>query len=234
MPSLTSYFKEPLAIRLFKRLFVIFVLLILIGAASWYGFKELHGYLAAQEKPKIAQLNSLKSQVSFLRQQVALYEQYGEKYEELIKKGLVKKQDRVFWADSLIKMKDRFAIPNLKFEFSAEKALSTADFANIKIPPNVFFYSRVKLTLDLQHEEDLIRLFETISQTISPLYLVESCQTKLHDSDHEVWANFDLLKGNVATQCSLIVFHIHPKPPKPINGNNPNTQAAVASSTAAL
>jgi hypothetical protein len=155
-------------------------------------------------------LNSLQSQVRFLQQQVRLYEQYGEKYEELIKKGLVKKQDRVFWTDSLIRLTDEYLIPNLKFSFSAEKVLSSGQFSHIKVPNNLFFFSRVELNMDLQHEEDLLRVFETISQKISPLYLVESCKIKLNDSDYEVNANFDLLKGNVSTNCSLIVFHTHP------------------------
>jgi hypothetical protein len=64
--------------------------------------------------------------------------------------------------------------------------------------------------MDLQHEEDLLRVLETINQKISPLYLVESCKTQLKDSDHKVNANFDLLQGNVSASCSLIVFHTHP------------------------
>jgi len=53
-------------------------------------------------------------------------------------------------------------------------------------------------------------VFETISEKISPLYLVESCQTSLYDSGHKINANFNLLKGNVSADCALIVFHTHP------------------------
>lgn len=210
MSNLSSYFTDPI-IKRFLKLAVIFLILLsgLLGL-TWYGYEEMSKELKAQEKPKIHKLNSLQSQVRFLQQQVKLYEQYGEKYEELIKKGLVKKQDRVFWTDSLIRIKDEYLIPNLKFSFSAEKALSNGQFSHIKIPNSLFFFSRVELSMDLQHEEDLLRVFETISQKISPLYLVEGCKTKLNDPDHEVNANFDLLKGNVSTNCSLIVFHTHP------------------------
>ena len=210
MLNLSSLFTDPIVRRFLKRVLILLILLSGLLALSWYGYEEMNKELKAQEKPKIQKLKALQSQVRFLQQQVRLYEQYGDKYQELIKKGLVKKQDRVFWTDSLIRVRDEYLIPNLKFSFSAEKTLSSGQFANIKIPNGLFYYSRLKLTMDLQHEEDLFRVFETISQKISPLYLVESCKTKLHDTDYEINANFELLKGNVSADCSLIVFHTHP------------------------
>ena len=214
MSNLSSYLTDPIIQRFLKRVVILLILLSSLFALTWYGYEEMSKELKAQEKPKIQKLNSLQSQVRFLQQQVKLYEQYGEKYEELIKKGLVKTQDRVFWTDSLIRLTDEYLIPNLKFSFSGEKPLSSGQFSRIKVPNNLFFFSRVELNMNLQHEEDLLRVFETISQKISPLYLVESCKTKLNDSDYEVNANFDLLKGNVSTACSLIVFHTHPNTSK--------------------
>jgi len=209
--NLSSFFSNPLVKRLYTRLLIVLVILVAILVGAWYGYSEVEKELKVQERPKIQELNSLQSQVRFLQQQVELYERYGEKYQELIKKGLVKEQDRVFWSDSLINLMDEYIIPKLTFSFSAEKPLSNAQFTKIKIPSGKFFYSRLVVTMNLQHEEDLIRVFESISQKISPLYLVESCNTKLLNSEHEVDANFDLVNGNVAVNCSLIIFHIHPK-----------------------
>ncbi|MCF6254103.1 MAG: hypothetical protein L3J38_05065, partial [Thiomicrorhabdus sp.] len=53
------------------------------------------------------------------------------------------------------------------------------------------------------------RVLETISQNISPFYLVESCKTKLLNGRAHVQADFNLLKGNVSADCTLIVFHSH-------------------------
>ncbi|WEJ62111.1 CHASE3 domain-containing protein [Thiomicrorhabdus lithotrophica] len=217
MFNLSNIIRDPLVQRFFKKLLIIFVILSALFGASWYGYEEIQKELVAQEKPKIQKLNSLRSQVKFLQQQVRLYQEYGEKYEELVKKGLVKQQDRVFWTDSLIKLKDEYLIPDLSFSFSPEKPLSSGQFSKIKIPNGMFFYSDVTLKMSLQHEEDLVRVFESISQNISPLYLVKSCDTKLKDSGHEINANFDLMAGNINVSCSLIVFHTHPsKTKKPL------------------
>jgi hypothetical protein len=209
MLNLNSFLRDPIVQRYFKKLVIIFLILSALFAATWYGYGEIQKELAAQEKPKIQKLNSLRSQVRFLQQQVRLYQEYGDKYQELVKKGLVKQQDRVFWTDSFIRLKDEYLIPDLSFSFSPEKPLSSGQFSKIKIPNGIFFYSTVKLTMSLQHEEDMVRVFESISQNISPLYLVESCSNKLKDTGHEINANFDLTTGNINTTCNLIVFHTH-------------------------
>jgi hypothetical protein len=151
----------------------------------------------------------LKSEVDFLERQVELYQQYGDKYAELMKKGLVKKQDRVFWADSLIRLKQGYLMPKFSFEFLPEKPLSSAQFQKVKVPQKMFFFSRIKLNMELQHEEDLLRFFESVNERVSPLYLIESCDNKLRDNDYEVNANFNLTQGNVITSCTIVVFHTH-------------------------
>ncbi|VAW47833.1 hypothetical protein MNBD_GAMMA03-1941 [hydrothermal vent metagenome] len=207
--NLNNLLSDPLVRRFFLSLTVFFVILSTLLVGAWYAYGEIAKELQAQEKPKVQKLNSLQNEVKFLQRQLALYRQYGDKYQELVKKGLVKQQDRVFWTDSLIKLSDQYLIPTLKFSFSAEKPLTSALFNKIKIPNRVFYYSRLKLTMSLQHEEDLLRVLEMISQKVSPLYLVEQCKTTLLKKNTRVFADFDLLKGNVSVVCTLIIFHTH-------------------------
>jgi hypothetical protein len=205
---------DPLLRRFFLRLTIVFVVLSALFAGAWYGYGEIEKELQAKEKPKVQKLKGLQNEVRFLQRQLTLYQKYGDKYQELIKKGLVKQQDRVFWTDSLIRLSEQYLIPSLKFRFLAEQPLTSGMFSRIKLPNRVFFFSRLTLTMNLQHEEDLMRVFETISQDISPFYLVENCKTKLLNNRADVQANFDLIKGNVLADCSLIVFHTHASSPK--------------------
>ncbi len=210
MSNLNNLLSDPLLRRFFAKSAAFFIILSLLLAAVWYGYGELEKELQAQERPKVQKLDELQNEVRFLQRQLMLYQKYGDKYQELVKKGLVKKQDRVFWTDSLIRLSESYLIPNLKFDLSAEKPLNSSQFAKIKVPNRVFFYSRLKLRMNLQHEEDLLRVFETISQKISPLYLVESCKTHvLSSSKHDIQADFNLMSGNVAADCTLILFHTH-------------------------
>ncbi len=212
--NLSNLLSDPLLRRFFLRLAIAFIVLSAVFAGAWYGYGEIEKELQAQEKPKIQKLKGLQNEVRFLQRQLTLYQKYGDKYQELIKKGLVKQQDRVFWTDSLIRLSEQYLIPSLKFRFLAEQPLTSGMFSRIKLPNRVFFFSRLTLTMNLQHEEDLMRVFETISQDISPFYLVENCKTKLLNNRAYVQANFDLIKGNVLADCSLIVFHTHASTPK--------------------
>lgn len=209
MASLNNVIKDPFFKRFFRNLLIFTVLMSAVIGGAWYGFQELSKDLAAQAKPKQVQLNKLKSEVDFLVRQVELYQQYGDKYAELMKKGLVKKQDRVFWADSLIRLKQGYLMPKFSFEFLPEKPLSSSQFQKIKVPQKMFYFSRIKLNIELQHEEDLLRLFESINERISPLYLIESCDNKLRETGYKVDANFNLTQGNVITSCTIVVFHTH-------------------------
>ncbi len=207
--NLNNLLSDPLLRRFFLRLAIVFIVLSGLFVGAWYGYGEIEKELQAQEKPKIQKLKGLQNEVRFLQRQLTLYQKYGDKYQELIKKGLVKQQDRVFWTDALIRLSEQYLIPSLKFRFLAEQPLTSGMFSSIKLPNRVFFFSRLTLTMNLQHEEDLMRIFETISQDISPFYLVENCKTKLLNNRADVQANFDLVRGNVLAECSLIVFHTH-------------------------
>lgn len=205
--TLNSFLRDELVKRFLAKLFILLIVLNSLLVASWYAYGEIQKELKALERPKINSLNSLQSQVNFLQQQVRLYQEYGSKYQELVEKGLVKKQDRVFWTDSLIKLKEQYIIPELRFSFSPEKPLQSEQFKSINIPDGMFYYSDVKLEMSLQHEGDLFRLLESINENISPLYLVQGCDLNTKNSGHNTNLNFALTDGNITTSCSLVAFH---------------------------
>lgn len=209
MAGLNSISQDPLIKRFFLWLIVVFILLGSVIGGAWYGFEEINKELAIQKAPKVKKLNGLQSQVKFLQKQLKLYEQFGAKYEELIAKGLVKKQDRVFWTDKLIGFKENLVMPKFTFNFLPEKPLTSGLFQKLKVPNKLFYFSRIKLTMNMQHEEDLLRMMELLNAKISPIYLLESCDLTLNDKDHEVQANFNLTDGNVKAVCTIVAFHTH-------------------------
>ena len=209
MASLDSFVKDPLFKRFYLKLIIGFLILLAAMGSAWYGFGELQRDLAFQQAPKVKKLNQLQSQVVFLQKQLKLYEQYGAKYEQLIAKGLVTKQDRVLWADRMIQVQRELLLPEFSFDFQPEKPLSNSLFDQLKVPRSLFFFSRIRLKLTLQHEGDLLRLLEAINAKVSPIYLVESCSLETNESGPKVVANFDLEQGNMTASCVLVAFHTH-------------------------
>jgi len=213
MNSQNSAVSHSLIRQLFFTVSLVLILIVGLLAGSWYVITEEQKSIQKIENQKIKELNSLRSQVDFLRSQVKLYYLYGDKYKDLVRKGIVKKQDRVFWVDSMVQMQKSLVMPGFNFKFSPEAVLSSERFSNIIIDKDIFYFSRLDLNMALQHDGDLLTFLEAINERVSPLYLVESCQSSLLNEmleDNEVM-NFDPETGNIKVQCSLIVFHSHAK-----------------------
>lgn len=201
--------------RFYIRPLIVAVVLVALFAGVWHFLNEKQIEIQKIERVKMAELNSLRSQVSFLQSQVRLYMQYGEKYKDLVRKGIIKQQDRVFWADSLIQMQKTLVMPDFSFQFTPEQVLDSARFSNITLDKGIFYFSRLNLNMALQHDGDLLRLLNAINARISPFYLVDRCRFEMIESGEEVTeeldAAFDVESGNIQAECSLIVFHSHSK-----------------------
>lgn len=203
---------RSLVSQLFTVASLVLLLLILLASGAAYLVTQERESTQKVVMSKTSQLNSLQSQVSFLRSQVELYQQFGDKYKDLVRKGIVKKQDRVFWSDSLVQMQQSLVIPQFSFRFSPESTLTADQFNQVPVNQNIFFFSRLRLDMALQHAGDLLTILEAINARVSPLYLVENCETSMSDSifqKQQLTAKFDPKQGNLKTQCSLIVFHSH-------------------------
>lgn len=213
MNSQNSAVSHSLIRQLFFTATLVLILIIGVSVGSWYVITEEQEALHKIESQKIKELNSLRSQVDFLRSQVKLYYLYGDKYKDLVRQGIVKKQDRVFWVDSMIQMQKSLVMPDFTFKFSPEAVLSSERFSDIKLDKDIFYFSRLDLNMAIQHDGDLLTFLEAINERISPLYLVESCQSEMLNKsleENEIM-NFDPERGNIKVQCSLIVFHSHSK-----------------------
>lgn len=204
-----------LSVSLFKKFFLIgfLVLIVLVGlsAGLWQMLNDEQQRLQQIEQTKLKELNSLRSQVNFLQQQVRLYQQYGAKYKDLVRKGIVKQQDRVFWADSMMQMQKTLVMPEFTFQFTPEQILDSKRFDSIKIDKGMFYFSRLNLKMNLQHDGDLLKLLDAINERVSPFYLVDHCSYSMKDKSEIIEARFDPKSGNIQTECSLIVFQSHSK-----------------------
>ena len=199
--------------QLFFKSTLILVALVMILGGAWFILTEEHASFQKVENQKVRTLNGLISQVNFLRSQVKLYDQYGDKYKDLVRQGVVKKQDRVFWVDSMVQMQQSLVMPEFNFSFTPESALTGEQFKTIKINKPIFFFSRLNVKMGLQHEADLLTFLDAINARVSPLYLVESCKTEIQvkEIDKAEQVNFNPDKGNIKVECSFIVFHSHAK-----------------------
>jgi len=141
--NLQNSISHSLIRQLFFKSTVTLIALVLVAAGAWFIVTEEQKSVQQVENQKISALNGLISQVNFLRLQVKLYAQYGDKYKELVRQGVVKKQDRVFWVDSMVQMQQSLVMPEFNFSFSSEMAASRELFNTIPIGDKPVFFTVV-------------------------------------------------------------------------------------------
>lgn len=160
---------------------------------------------------KTKQLGNVMRQVKFLRYQEQLFLTYGDKYQALIKDGLVHRQDRVKWTDSLLKIQKELALKPFVIQYEPEQKLTQKYLQQIKLDKDIFYFTRLNLTLGLHSDLDILYLINKIAAQVTPLFVVEKCHLGAALDVIEK-PEFDPRKGMIKAQCSLILFEAKPNP----------------------
>lgn len=208
----STFFKKHLRLPLI----LLGVGLVLMGTAYWL-FDTQQQKLNQQLSVESRKLNSLVRQVDFLREQYRLYLQYGDKYQQLIKQGLAKVQDRVLWADVLLQERQHLLLNPLSIQFEPQNPLQQNELEQLKLPANIFYRTQVNLRGGSLLDSDILTVVTDVDRFISRYFLVKSCRIKdnrngLMQQKYE----FNLLSGNFSFDCSLVLFNSKPKPLKQV------------------
>lgn len=188
------------------------VLLSVIGLLG-YQLMDMKTQSETQNAELKKTARSLIQDVRFLRRQQALYQQFGEEYESVIQNGLVKTFDRVKWVDALLRFKNELVMTPFTMQFEPQQKLEKAQFSSFKFKRNIFYYTRMNLTVGFQSDYDLITLNQLMTDKVSPLYSLEECDLK-HERNPELNALFNPINGSITAKCSYVIFQAKPREAK--------------------
>ena len=133
-------------------------------------------YEQAQEVKYQRALSGLRSTHTGYRKLVndlALIEQYRTLYIGYKKSGLVGKEHRLSWIESLESTNQVLRLPRLAYSLEPQGEFLRPGF--VERPGVLVRSSTMDLTLGLLHEEDLFALLEGLRQSIKNLFTVDSC-----------------------------------------------------------
>lgn len=99
-----------------------------------------------------------------------------QQYRALVARGITGEEMRLDWIDTLTAIKNERRLFNVSYSIDPQKEL---DYPGVRAASGVYFMaSRVKLNLQLLHEEDLLNLIDDLVKR-SRLYLsVRSCDVR--------------------------------------------------------
>lgn len=179
-----------------------------LGGTNYLLIMQKQQLLVAELQQK-SQLNNLIRQVTFLREQEQLFLKYGDKYQQLMKYGLVHQQNRVKWVDSLIAIQQSLLMHPFKIQFEPEQLLSRDRLESFMMNKDIFYYTRLNIQAGLHSDADLQRLIKRLSEEITPLFIVESCQlSKLPTTRGEKL--FSAQRANILLECAILLLEAKP------------------------
>ncbi|PLA75587.1 hypothetical protein CYQ88_01080 [Hydrogenovibrio sp. SC-1] len=188
---------------------------VLLGSANTFLAMQKQQMILDQNAQK-SQLRKVIHQVEFLRIQEQLFLKYGDKYQQLMQYGLVHQQNRVKWVDALLEIQQFLVMHPFTIQFEPEQLLARDRFQQFVIDKDIFYYTRLNLRAGLHSDLDFQRLIQWLSEEVTPLFMVESCElSKLPAGRSETL--FIAEKPKLFLECAILLLEAKPKPFKGID-----------------
>ena len=183
------YLKRPIIV--FLASILVFALLILAG----YQWEKMQN---EEYEKAVSTLRSTHRIYSNMVNDIDLLDQYRTLYSEYKSSGLVGKERRLSWIESLESTNQVLRLPRLTYDLNPQEKFERPDF---KVKRGVEVNSSpMDLSMGLLHEEDLFALLEGLRLSIRNLFTVDRCSIT---RPSPVSSSLDTRNANLTTTSTL-------------------------------
>lgn len=152
------------------------IVLIVAGAASAY---FANGYLLKDKSlatATAAQRAEVQAKLSRANEEELEIEASLKTYQALAARGIIGQENRLDWIDTVTAIKNELHLFDITYNIEPQKVLDYPGFG----PGSgvTFMVSRVKMTLKLLHEGDLLNFIDELSRRGRPYLSVRSCDVR--------------------------------------------------------
>jgi hypothetical protein len=181
-----------------KRPLIMLGLAILISAVLIVaGFQYEKAQQEEYEKA-VSTLRSTHKIYSGIINDIDLLEQYRNLYNGYKSSGLVGKERRLSWIESLETTNEVLRLPTLTYDLLPQEEFERPEFrvkrgVTVKSSP-------MNLSIGLLHEEDLFALLEGLRLSIRSLFTVDNCSIRRTSS---VNRSLDTKRANLVGNCTI-------------------------------
>jgi len=170
---------------------LIFAALVLAG----YQYEKLQN---EKYQEALSTLRTTHKIYSNMVNDIDLLDQYRKLYSDYKASGLVGKERRLSWIESLESTNEVLRLPILTYDLNPQEAFLRPGFkAKRGVEVNS---SPMDLSIGLLHEEDLFALLEGLRLSIRSLFTVDSCSMTRQSA---VSTSLDTKKANLNTKCRI-------------------------------
>ena len=171
---------------------------ILVSAALIVAGYQYETAQQADYNKAVGELRATHKRYSDLVRDLELIDQYRNLYNEYKASGMVGKERRLSWVESLQSANQVLRLPTLTYNLLPQENFKRPD---LKVKRDVVVKSSpMELSIGLLHEEDLFALLEVLRQTIRSLFTVDSC---LMTRSTGIGRSLNTKKPNLRTRCII-------------------------------
>jgi hypothetical protein len=125
-------------------------------------------------------------------------ENYGN-FIELYNKGVLGRENRLNWLETLRAAGDSIKMPGLRFQVSSQEAIKPPYLNDVSTGSFQVFSSRMHLDMGLLHEYDFSALLNDLDKQAAGMYSVSSCSFARKGGEFVL----DPKVANIAASCDL-------------------------------
>jgi len=177
---------------------ITFGIAIVVSSVLGYLGLQLQQSANQEYEQAVSSLRTTHQRYRELVNDIDLLEQYRNLYTDYKASGLVGKERRLSWIESLEATNGVLRLPTLTYNL-----LPQEDFKRpgLKVQRGVEVHSSpMDLSMGLLHEEDLFALLEGLRQSIRNLFTVDSCKL---DRESGIERSLDTRQTNLRGKCTI-------------------------------
>ena len=183
---------------------IIFAIALLVGIAivggSYYYMQSMEREFTRSQSV----FRSISSQYLQVDEEEDMIRSYYPDFVELYREGLLGKERRLDWIETLQSVSETLEIPSLRYEISSQEAVP-GEFP-IDTGRYQIYKSVMEINMDMLHEADLIRFLDRIDIAAEGLFSVSDCSMTRKSRGIDLQSE----QPNVTAECHLSWYSIKP------------------------
>jgi hypothetical protein len=180
--------------------------LVLAGAACYFAADSYRTETQEMRAATAAQRSEVQSKLSRATEEEREIRENLQQYKALVARGIIGEEKRLDWVDDIAAIKTARHLFNIHYDIDAQRAL---DYPGFAAGSGVnFMVSRMKIEMQLLHEEDLLNFIDDLAKRGKSYVSVRSCNVLRVDRA----AAGTSLSPRLRAECILDLITIRNKP----------------------
>ncbi|OGT82439.1 MAG: hypothetical protein A3H91_00425 [Gammaproteobacteria bacterium RIFCSPLOWO2_02_FULL_61_13] len=180
-----------------------FVLSVVVGGALAGGGHAVMKSMQLEFTRNNALFQGISGKYLAVDEEEKQIKKYFPRFLDLYHGGIIGREERLNWIETLRDAGERLRIPSLNYEIRSQGAFAPS------FPLNLGRYqlysSEMSLSLQALHEGDLLRLLQLLDTRAAGLYSIHACRMNKSSQVIDVTSGD---KGNILVQCEMNWFTV--------------------------